>query len=124
MKGLPIPISDSSMAYMTKKLTDHETNKIIEKATNDFKGQIPVLESAIGALHIGRKFGWKVLYIVHDTRTIKKYEDILGINFRGTFDEAGPLAHKSKGYQAVTKLSNFWKAVKGETTIKNRKDAE
>ncbi len=107
-----------------KKLTQQEANKIIEKAMSNFKGQIPTLESAIGALHVGRKFGWKVLYIIHDMRTLKKYEDILGINFKGTFEEAGLLAHKSMGYQAVTKLSNFWKAVKGETPIKRRKEAE
>ena len=105
-------------------MNQQETNKIIEKAIKNFRGQVPTLESAIGALHVGRKFGWKVLYIVHDLRTLKKYEDILGINFKGTLEEAGPLAHKSQGYQAISKLSNFWKAVKGETPIKGRKDIE
>lgn len=109
---------------MPKTLNITDSNKIIDKAIKDFKGDIPVLESAIGALHVGRKFGWKVLYIIHDMRTIKKYEDILKINFKGSFEEAGPLAHKSRGYQMVSKLSNFWKAVKGETPIKDRKKAE
>ncbi len=109
---------------MTDKPTLKKSNAIIEKAINDFKGDIPVLESAIGSLYVGRKYGWKVLYIIHDMRTLKKYEKLLNINFKDILEEVGPFAHKSKGFRIVSKLSNFWKAVKGETPIKDRKKVE
>lgn len=107
-----------------KELTQQQTKKIIDKAIKDYRGQVPTLEAAIGSLLVGQKLGWKVLYLVHDKRTIKKYEDILKVNFRGILPEAGPLAHKSLAYMTVEKLSNFWKAVKGETPIKRRKEVE
>ena len=86
----------------------------IDKAIKDFRGVIPTLEAAIGALFVGQKVGWKVLLLVHDKKTIRKYEEILGVDFREVMPEVGPLADKSLAWKACQKVSNFWKAVKGE----------
>jgi predicted transcriptional regulator len=57
--------------------------------------------------------GWKVLALIHNKRTIRKYEEILGINVREEFDEEGPFADKSIALNVVKKLGTFWKAVNG-----------
>lgn len=79
-----------------------------------FKGQFPDLESAIGMYMVGRLFGWKVLVLIHNKRTIRKYEEILGINIREEFPEEGEFADKSIALNLVKKIGSFWKAVSGE----------
>lgn len=87
--------------------------KIADKASADYHGQFPELESAIGMLFVGRQFGWKVLYLIHSKATIRKYERILGISVREMFPEVGPLAHKSVAFKLAQKFSSFWKLVNG-----------
>ena len=88
--------------------------KLVDEATRKYAGLFDELESAIGMLMIGRLVGWKVLVLIHNKRSIKKYEEILGINIREYFPPEGPLIEKSIGYAIVKKLGNFWKAVSGE----------
>ncbi len=54
------------------------------------------------------------MVLVHDKKTIRKYEQILGISVRERFPEVGPWAHKSIAWNLVQKVSNFWKAVSGD----------
>lgn len=96
--------------------------EIVDRAALNFRGQADELENAIGMLMIGRIYGWRVLVIVHNKRTIKKYEEILGINIREMFPPEGPLAQKSLGYKIASKVSNFWKAVSGDIKIDNRRE--
>lgn len=103
-------------------MNQKETKEIIDRAIKEFRGFMPTLEAAIGALIVGQQIGWKPLFIIHEKRTIRKYEKILGISFRDVLEPEGPLAHKSVGYNAAKKLSNFWKAVKGETSIDKRQE--
>jgi hypothetical protein len=79
-----------------------------------FEGQFPELESAIGMYMIGRLMGWKVLVLIHNKRTIRKYEEILGIDVREEFPPEGPFADKSIAMELIKKLGSFWKAVSGE----------
>lgn len=106
-------------------LTPKECQEIIkrvEDVTKDFKGQFDELESALGMYMIGRLIGWRVLVLIHNKRTIRKYEEILGnINIREEFPEEGPLAYKSLGLEIVKKLGNFWKAVNGEVRLEERR---
>lgn len=95
-------------------MTHKEELEMIESAIKNFRGQLPTLEGAIGAYLVGKEIGWKVVYLVHEKRTLRKYEEILGINFREVLPEEGRWAHKSMAWKAVQKVSNFWKAVKGE----------
>ena len=97
-----------------KELTDSELVKLIDKAVMKFRGQSNELESAIGALMVGRKLGWRPLFLIHSPRTIKKYETILDIRFQDTLPDAGPKAKDSIAWIIGEKVSNFWKLVKGE----------
>jgi len=86
----------------------------VDAVADNFRGNLGELEQAIGVLICGRRFGWKVMMLVHDRKTLAKYEKILGVDFREEFPEVGDLARKSIAWTAVQKVSNFWKAVKGE----------
>ncbi len=97
-----------------KELTDNELVKLIDKAVMKFRGQSNELESAIGALMVGRKLGWRPLFLIHSPRTIKKYETILNIRFQDTLPDVGPKAKDSIAWKIGERASNFWKLVKGE----------
>jgi hypothetical protein len=109
------------------KLTDEQSTQlqaIEENAIIKFQGNIDELESALGMLRVGHHLGWKVLYIAHSKRTIRKYEDILGIKIREMFPESGPSSKRSIGLSLAEKFSNFWRVVSGDIKIENRKSIE
>jgi len=108
MKRESAPVSKDE----TKELID-----LFDRATLDFKGDLHHLETAIGALLVGRQLGWKPLLLIHDKRTIKRFEKDLGIkSIRDYMPEIGKHADKSLAWNLVQKVSSFWKAVKGEIT--------
>lgn len=103
-------------------LTEKQLIELIDKAIKEYQGDIDVLASAIGYLMIGRKFGWRVIFFMHRQSTIKKYEKILLIkDSRDYMPELGPWAKKAVAFQAVQKVSNYWKAVKGEIAGRSSK---
>jgi hypothetical protein len=114
LKKQPIPPLKDEVAQ--------EYIKIINKASDKFVGNFDELENAIGMLMIGRLVGWRVLVLIHNKRTIRKYEEILGINVREMFPEEGPLTAKSLGYKAAIAIGNFWKAVSGDQKIEDRRE--
>jgi hypothetical protein len=79
----------------------------------NYKGDMHDLESAIGMYLMGRLMGWKVLVLIHNKRTIRKYEQILDISIRDLPDVT-ELSDKSIAFKVVQDLGNFWKAVSGE----------
>lgn len=95
-------------------MTEKQLVELVDKAIKDFHGNSARLSNAIGYLFIGRQFGWRVMLLMYDRKSIKDYEKILGIDSREVFPELGPRAKKSNAYWAVQKVTNFWKAVKGE----------
>lgn len=98
-----------------------ERHHLMDEAIVRFEGNMDELESALGMYMIGRHFGWKVLYILHSKRTIRKYEEILGISIRDEFEAEGPDAERSNGFRALKSITNFWKAISGETPIPDKK---
>jgi hypothetical protein len=96
--------------------------RIIDDAFGRYSGALEELERAIGLLMLGDQLGWKVLVLVHNKRTIRKYEEILGINVRDFFPAEGPSAMRSTGYGEAQERGSFWKAVSGDVPIMNRRD--
>jgi len=97
-----------------KEITDSELVELIDKAIKRFTGSSETLASAIGYLMIGRNVGWRVLYFMHSQNTVRKYEKILGIRTEDYMQEIGPLAKKAVAWNALQKVSNYWRAVRGE----------
>lgn len=91
-----------------------ELHDIQRQAIANFHGTFDELEAALGVLHLGDHLGWKPIVLIHNKRTIRKYEEILGISFRDFFPEEGPSVDRSVGYMIAKKIGNFWKAVSGE----------
>lgn len=90
-----------------------ELIKVIEKASEDYSGDVTVLESAIGALIIGRTYGWRVLRLVHGSSSYARYERILQVKFKDVCDERTKLSQKSLALKVVDKVGDFWAVATG-----------
>lgn len=99
----------------------HRLVKIADRAALEFEGNFEELESAVGMLFLGRIIGWKPLLIIHNRRTVQKYADILGIDYKAEFPDVGQHADKSRGWVFANALTNFWKAVSGDISVPNRR---
>lgn len=109
--GLPSPTAEEAKAVLG----------IADRAIANFRGQGDELESALGMLLLGRRYGWRVIYLLHSKRTVSKYESILGIDVREFFPDVGPMTHRSIGYRVSEAIGNFWKAVSGEVKVQGRR---
>jgi hypothetical protein len=110
----------SPIVHLTPAQADAQSKRMDEVARK-FVGQFDELESAIGMMTLGRLFGWKILVLIHNKRTIKKYEDILGIRVREEFPAEGPLFYKSMAYDFIQQVGDFWKGVSGDVKIPERR---
>lgn len=99
-----------------------ELARIEREAIANFFGSFDDLEGALGMLRLGHHLGWRVLVLIHNKRTIRKYEGILGIQIRKLFPPEGPSAKRSLGYTLALQIGNFWKAVSGAIPITNRRE--
>src|SRR5450759_5384180 len=105
------------------KLTDAERKRLDEieaEAIAGFQGDLDQLESALGMLRLGHHVGWKVLYLIHSKRTVRKYEEILTgdskepVRIRDLFKATGPSSYRSMALRLAEAASNFWKVLSGE----------
>ncbi len=102
-------------------LSEKQLVDLIDKAIKNFSGNTDSLAGAIGYLMIGRKFGWRVMFFMHSLGTVRKYEKILGVKSKDVMPEEGPLKKKAVVWDTLQKVSNYWKAVKGEIAgVKSR----
>jgi hypothetical protein len=100
---------------------DEETEKIILHNIKDFRGIGHTLESALGALVLGQAFGWRVLKLLHTPATYRRYEKVLGIEFKNVCEEATELGkQKSIGYAITEKLGSFWAVVMGKRKVADK----
>lgn len=95
-------------------LLNESLEAVIEKVSKEYTGDFTVLESAVGALVTGQLFGWKVLRMVHGSRTYARYEKILGLKFREVCPERTSLSSKSAAIKIADKVGDFWAIAKGE----------
>lgn len=113
-------IKNQEKILLNKKEFHLKTEKIIKNASSDFKGQLPTLESAIGALYVGQIYGWRVLRIAHGSTSYNKYEDILKIKFNEICPEIGVLGRRSWGLRLAEKMESFWKVATGKVKTKGK----
>lgn len=103
-------------------MTDAELLVVIDKALDGYKGQVGLIEQAVGVLVLGRRLGWRVTYLVHGNRTIGRYQDILGVKFRDALPEVGDFAQKSLAWRIVSGVGKFWDVIKGRVVLPELKD--
>jgi hypothetical protein len=90
---------------------DDETREIISKAIYNFEGQLEVLESAVGALILGKCLGWQGIRVLHSTQTMKKYETFLGVKFREVLKDRTVFSRRVSGVRLADGFDKFWKAL-------------
>jgi len=98
-------------------MTDQEFMDFSKKLSNEYKGQMDVLYSALGVLLVGRMYGWKVMRLTTSSTTYRKYQKVLGINFKDELEDLGELSHKSVGLDIVNRLYDFWDVIKGINSV-------
>jgi len=98
-------------------MTDSDLFAHVDGVSRVFKGQIPELTQAIGALYIGRLYGYRVLRIVTSAPTHARHERILGLKFNEVLPEITDLSHRSLGYSIAVKLDKFWDIIRGYYTV-------
>jgi len=94
-------------------MSDREYLEFVDSVSRDYKGDGRVLASALGALSLGRMYGWRVLAIVESEPTIRKYQVVLGVKFKDVLPERGLYAYKSFGLKVADKFDSFWSIVQG-----------
>jgi hypothetical protein len=108
MTKVAIPKTDAS--DVLKRISQADLVAIAE-AFRDFEGATEVFESAVGALIVGRFMGFDALRVLHGSRTIKRYEEILGITFRRTLAPRTSDSLRLNGIRYAEKFKAFWKAL-------------
>jgi len=73
-------------------------------------------------LMFGRLIGWRPLFLIHSRQSIRKYQQILSVDFRDILEEVGPEADKLVAWKIAKSISSFWKLVKGEMPEVKTKD--
>lgn len=101
------------------ELTEEQENIILDKMKN-FKGLVTTLEAAVGALVIGQQFGWRVLKMIHNPSTYRKYEQLLGIRFEEVCPERTPYSKRSLGLRVADKFESFWAVATGKKKVENK----
>lgn len=102
-------------------ILDDETEQRILQSMKEFRGVGTTLESALGALVLGQFFGWRVLKILHNPATYRKYEKVLGIEFKNLCPEITEYGQKkSIGYAITEKLGSFWAVVMGKRKVADK----
>ncbi len=96
-------------------MDDKQLMQVIDQAVDGFHGNLNDLGSAIGMLVLSRRYGWKVMLLIHSPGTIRKYLKILGLgSLRDVAPELGDLSQRSNAWRLVEGTSNFWKVVRGQ----------
>lgn len=108
----PKPIAGKTPLPTEQQAIDRYS--VMDKAIRQTGMQLDELESALGMYMIGFHFGWRVLYVIHTKKTIRKYETLLGIKVNEVFDEVGPDADRTNAFKILNSVSNFWKLVSGD----------
>lgn len=112
--ALFFPRYGERVTNMDERIADENLLGYIDDLTMGYIGQVEELENAIGALMLGRKVGWRPLFLLHSPQSIRKYQKILGVNFQVQLDPVGPKADRLVAWRIAQTVSNFWKLVKGE----------
>ncbi len=102
-------------------MTDSELLKHIDKIAAEYVGDISHLSSAIGALMLGRLYGWRVIRIITSSKVYTRHQRILALEFKQVFQEETQISRKSTGYMIAKKLGKFWDVVNSKFKIETRK---
>lgn len=98
-----------------------EVKRIISDALHKYRGNLDTFQSAIGCLLLCVYLGRRVMQVVHDPKTIQKYESILGVKFKelSFIPETTLNSERSFGFKLASAASNFWKYIRSAKPARN-----
>jgi len=95
-------------------MNDEELNKRIDDITLEFTGQFEDLSQIVGMVVVGRRYGWRVIRLVHSRRAwtmaCKHFGDLKKI-----LPEEGDeqYVRKSVGFAIVRQIGGYWDFIRG-----------
>lgn len=101
-----------------------EQNAIVTEKARKYKGQLPTISAALGAITLGHQYGWRVLKIVHSPATLKKYEAAIGLKYEDICPETTDISHRNIGFRFYQKIGAFWKVVLGQVKVESKNEAD
>ncbi|MAD52845.1 hypothetical protein [Idiomarina sp. UBA3162] len=104
-------------------LTD-EQNARLQSSIAEFKGHVSTIETAIGAIVIGQRYGWRVLRMVHSSNTMKKYEKAIGLSYEEICPEETELSTRNVGYRASKVIGKYWDIVMGRHKVERKAELD
>jgi len=103
-KADPYLMSDSQLLELVMGRLELPVD---ETGCND----LGMIEGAIGALFLGQRYGLRVLRILHSSRTLRQYEQFLGVSFDQLLPQHGPLIDRSVAWWIVGSTKRYWDLV-------------
>ncbi len=98
-------------------MTDSELLEHIDKIATEYKGDVSQLSSAIGAVMLGRLYGWRVIRITTTSKVYTRHQRVLSLDFKQVLPKETELSKKSIGYSIAKKLDKFWDVVNSKVKI-------
>src|SRR5688500_1620104 len=93
------------------KLIGEDDIMTICKAWKDYEGSVEVVEAAIGALIVGRLVGHDGLRVLHSWKTLRNYEEILGVKFKELLPPNTRDSDRINGVRWAKKFTALWRAL-------------
>jgi len=92
-------------------MTDPELLAHLDKVAAEYVGDVSHLSGAIGAVMLGRLYGWRVIRITTTSKVYSRHQRILSLDFKKVLPEETELSKKSIGYSLAKQLDKFWDVV-------------
>jgi hypothetical protein len=70
-----------------------------------------IVEGAVGALFVGQHYGLRILRIIHSSKTLRQYEQFLGVPFEELIPQHGEFIDRSVAWNIVTTARQYWDLV-------------
>jgi hypothetical protein len=101
-------------------MTQEELDDYFRNLMETFKGDLTDLADAVGALNLGKVYGWKVLRIIYSPVTYRKYQKILGLDFKEVLEDKTDFSERNRGYKIALELNKYWEIVQGAFSIDSK----
>lgn len=99
-------------------LSDDEV-QLIKEAALVFEGDSTILSAAIGLLLSCKMYGYRVVKLSFDQKTITKYEKVFrsvqpDFRYRSQCSDFGPLTRRSVAFRFYERVGRWWDIVTGK----------
>jgi hypothetical protein len=94
-------LTDAQQRHLHRILTTHQ-------------GPGNPLQDALGALLVGKVYGWRVLRVMYGGKVYASYQRTLKLDFKEWCEPETEYAARHRGYQLVQGAGEFWKIVRGD----------